>query len=260
MNEKLIRLWATKNKNDEWWSSFFASPLAIAVNYAVVDIKWITPNLITLFSFITAIISVLFILTGGEVSFIIAALFIQCSYVLDCMDGQMARYRKTTSITGNFFDKLTDQVQISIWFGSIGYTAYAQSQNVLPLVLALTGIALYSLRGYSKYLAFYLEMSRDSKYLEKLSRIKSGSESREEASSGLGFGILTNLRWFVGEQRKILAFNEGVLIFMLSLALVLNMLIPMLWIFAIGQFLHCLIRTWQRKCQLERNQLIVTNK
>jgi len=260
VNEKLTRLWATKNKNDEWWSSFVSSPLAIAVNYAVVDIKWITPNLITLFSFITALVSVLFIFVGGRVNFIIAVLLIQWSYVLDCMDGQMARYRQTTSLTGNFFDKLTDHLQISIWFGSIGYAAYAQSQNVLPLFLALTGIALYSLRGYSKYVTIYLEMSRDSRYLENLSRIKSDFESNKEESSGLGFGVLANLRWFMGEQRKILTFNEGVLVFMLSLALVLNMLTPMLWVFAISQFCNFLVRTWQRKSQLESNQQIVTKK
>jgi len=260
VNEKLLRLWATKNKDDEWWSSFVTSPLAIAVNYVVVDVKWLTPNLITLFSFITAIISALFIIAGGTVNFIISALLIHWSHVLDCMDGQMARYRKTTSITGSFFDKLTDQVQVSIWFGSVGYAAYVQSQNVLPLLLALAGIALYSLRGYSKYVTIYLEMSRDSKYLEKLSRMESGSEGEKEESSGLDFGVLANLRWFVGEQRKILAFDEGVFIFMLSLALVLNRLTPMLWVFAVSQFYHCLVRTWQRKYQLESKQQIIIKK
>ena len=27
MNEKFVKLWDTKNKNDEWWSSFVTSPL-----------------------------------------------------------------------------------------------------------------------------------------------------------------------------------------------------------------------------------------
>ncbi|MGY8690086.1 MAG: CDP-alcohol phosphatidyltransferase family protein, partial [Verrucomicrobiales bacterium] len=54
MNEKLERLWATKNKNDEWWSSFVTSPLAIVANFVVVDFKWLTPNRITLISFMAA--------------------------------------------------------------------------------------------------------------------------------------------------------------------------------------------------------------
>ncbi|MCH9030386.1 MAG: CDP-alcohol phosphatidyltransferase family protein [Bacteroidetes bacterium] len=170
MSEKLKRLWATKNKNDEWWSSFVTSPLAIAVNYVVVDIKWLTPNLITLFSFITALASVVFIIIGGFINFIIAAVLIHLSHILDCMDGQMALYRGVSSKSGSYFDKLTDQIQVTLWFGAIGYAAYAQSQNVLPVFLAFAGVAFYSLRGYTKYVAIYTEMCDDKEYLEKASK------------------------------------------------------------------------------------------
>jgi hypothetical protein len=62
MNKKFHKLWETKTKEDEWWSSFVTSPLAILINYFVVDYKWLTPNLITLFSFIVAIVATGFIL------------------------------------------------------------------------------------------------------------------------------------------------------------------------------------------------------
>ena len=258
MNEKLTRLWATKNKDDEWWSSFVTSPLAIAINYLVVDIRWLNPNLITLFSFITAIISALFIVAGGTVNFIIAAILIHWSHILDCMDGQMARYRKTSSLSGSFFDKLTDQIQVTIWFGSVGYAAYSQSQNVLPVFLAFTGVAFYSLRGYVKYLTIYTAMSRDSGYLEKIS--KEASRVKKKETAGLGYGVLANFRWFIGEQKKFFSFDEGVFIFMLSLALVSDRLTPMLWVFAISQLFHGLARSWQRGYQIARNQTVTSKK
>lgn len=258
MSEKLTRLWATKTKEDEWWSSFVTAPLAIAVNYLVVDIKWLTPNLITLFSFITAIISALFIIAGGTTYFITAAVLIHLSHVLDCMDGQMARYRKTSSLSGGFFDKLTDQIQVTLWFGAVGYAAYAQSQSILPVFLAFTGVAFYSLRGYVKYVTIYTEMCRDNRYLDILS--KEEAEAGEVETAGLGFGVVANLRWFVAEQRKIIAFNEGVFIFMLSLALVLDELTPMLWVFAASQLFYGLARGWQRGCQIDRNQKIKIEK
>ncbi|GEM_PF-1747880 len=34
MNDRLMGLWATKNKDDEWWSPFVTSPIAIAASYA----------------------------------------------------------------------------------------------------------------------------------------------------------------------------------------------------------------------------------
>lgn len=260
MNEKLTRLWATKNKDDEWWSSFVTAPLAIAANYLVVDIKWITPNLLTLSSFITAIISALFIISGGILNFMIAAVLIHLSHVLDCMDGQMARYRKTTSPSGSFFDKLSDQIQVFIWFGSVGYGAYAQSQNVVPIFLAFIGVAFYSLRGYMKYVNIYTEMSRDSRFLENLSRKTSDVQGKKEETAGLGFGFLANLRWLVSEQRKILSFDEGVFIFMLALALILNELTPLLWVFAVSQVFISIDRAWQRGSQLENNQQILIKK
>lgn len=113
MNDKLIRLWATKNKDDEWWSSFITSPLAIAVNYVVVDIKFLTPNKITVISFIVACMSAVFIILGSTINFIIAATLIQLSHILDCMDGQMARYRNTPSAFGSFI-RSAAKVEISV--------------------------------------------------------------------------------------------------------------------------------------------------
>lgn len=111
MNSKLHRLWATKNKNDEWWSSFVTSPLAIAANFIAVDWKWLTPNLITLLSFVTALVATALIVVGGQFEFYTAAVLIHASHILDCMDGQMARYRDVSSPWGSFLDKMTDRSQ-----------------------------------------------------------------------------------------------------------------------------------------------------
>ena len=258
MNDKLTRLWATKTKNDEWWSSFVTAPLAIALNYLVVDFKWFTPNLITLFSFVVAIMSATLIIAGGTVNFISAAVLIHLSHILDCMDGQMARYRNTPSLAGCYFDKLTDQLQVTLWFGAIGYAAYAQSQDVVPVFLAFIGVSFYSLRGYAKYVAIYTEVADDNQYLQKIT--EKDADLKCEDTAGLGYGFLANMKWFVVEQRKIINFDEGVFIFMLSLALVLNTLTPMLWLFAISQVIHGLMRGWLRGVNMTNNSRQVINK
>jgi len=33
MSGKFSRLWDTKNKDDEWWSSFVTAPLGLLINY-----------------------------------------------------------------------------------------------------------------------------------------------------------------------------------------------------------------------------------
>ena len=260
MNKKFHKLWETKTKEDEWWSSFVTSPLAILINYFVVDYKWLTPNLITLFSFIIAIIATGFIVIGGTTNFIIAAILIHFSHILDCMDGQMARYRGTSSRSGSYFDKLTDQIQVTIWFGAMAYAAYLQTQTVIPVFLAFSGVSFYFLRGYIKYVTIYTEMSDDKEYLIKKHQENLDKEKDKKESAGLGFGVLANLRWFVHEQRKILSFDEGVFIFMLSAALIFNILEPMLWVFAISQIFYGLYRGWQRGYQMAHNQQFTIKK
>lgn len=244
MNERLTRLWQTKTKDDEYWSSFVTSPLAIGLNYFVVDLQWLTPNRITLLSFIVALASSVFILANSPGYFIVAAVLINLSHVLDCMDGQMARYRKLTSHVGSYYDKFTDQLQVIIWFGVIAYAAYEQSHSVVPLMLAFIGVSFYSLRGYVKYVSIHTMMQRDPNYLDKLAAKQTDTQSA--VSAGPGFGLRANLHWFLAQQKKIFDFNEGVFILMLSVALVFNVITPMLWVFAISQLVLGLLRGLQQ--------------
>lgn len=230
MSGKLEKLWATKTKDDEWWSSFVTAPLAIMANYFAVEYDRITPNRITLASFLVAILSTICIVIGGTANFIAAALLIHLSHILDCMDGQIARYRQVSSALGSYYDRLTDHIQVTLWFGAAGYAAHVQTSSTEPLFLAFVGVAFYGLRGYVKYVAIEIEMSRDPSY-----QIKMAEALRKPVTAGLGFGLRANAVWFLKEQPKILAFDEGAFIFMLSAALVFDALTPMLWVFAVSQ-------------------------
>jgi phosphatidylglycerophosphate synthase len=248
MNAKLKRLWATKTRDDEWWSSFVTAPLAIASNYFAVDRDWITPNRITLTSFIVALAAAICIVIGGTGNFIAAAILIHLAHVLDCMDGQMARYRRVSSAIGSYYDRLTDQIQVTVWFGAAGYAGYLQSSHAQPLVLAFVGVAFYSLRGYAKYVAIELETADDPDYPAKMARAQ-----EIPRTAGPGFGVQANAVWFLREQQKILRFDEGVFIFMLSAALVFGALEPMLWVFAASQLFYGLFRAFHNGARIGSN-------
>lgn len=254
MVERLEKLWRTKNKNDEWWSSFVTSPLAIFINWIVVEWKWLTPNLITLFSLITALFAAFLILVGGPINFYIAAGLINVSHIFDCMDGQMAKYRGTSSRAGNYFDKVTDLVQLFFWFIAIAYAAFLQTHSVVPIFLAFTGVSFYSLRVYVKYVTIFIEVEHDNTYLEKSSQEAVLLNEKKACTAGLRASWKKNLCWFLGEQRKFFLFNEAVFVFMLSFALITNTLIPMLWLFAISQLYYGIVRSWQRGQQIYHNQ------
>jgi len=255
MTGNITRLWAAKTKDDEWWSSFVTAPLGIVANIWAVDILAITPNRVTAASFAIAVVATLFILIGGFGWFIAAAILIHLSHILDCMDGQMARYREVSSPVGSYFDRLTDQVQVTLWFGAVGYAAYAQSLSVAPVFLALIGITFYGLRGYVKYIALEIETARDPEYPAKMAHLK-----RRKPMAGLGFGLSANVKWFLKEQPKVLAFDEGVFIFMLSVALIFNQLTPMLWVFAASQVFWGTFKAWQRGMNIDSNHKLSIQK
>ncbi len=248
MTQKMNNLWATKTKEDEWWSSFVTSPMAVVANYFAVEQPWITPNRITGMSFLVAVAAAVFVIMGGLTNFIMAAVLIHISHIFDCMDGQLARYRKVSSPLGSYYDRMTDQVQVTLWFGAAAYAAYDQSGSVTPVFLALVGIAFYCLRGYTKYISIEIEMARDPDYLKNMAE-----EKKTEVTAGLGFGLRANLAWFVREQPKILLFSEGVFIFMLSAALLFDALEPMLWIFAISQVFWGVFRAIEGGLRIDNN-------
>jgi hypothetical protein len=81
-----------------------------------------------------------------------------------------------------------------------------------------------------------------------------------EPTAGLGFGLSANWAWFWRQHRKILAFDEGVFIFMLSAALIFDQLVPMLWIFAASQLFWGTYKSWRRGQNISRNQKIPLRK
>ena len=251
---KLERLWATKNPDDEWWSSFVTSPIAILINWVVVEWRWLSPNLITFLSLLTGIAASALIVLGGGMNFLVAAALIQLSHVLDCMDGQMAKYRGKSSRFGDYFDKVTDQLLVFLWFAALAYAAYIQTGSATPVFLAFVGVAFYSLRVYVKYVTIFIQVRHDRDYLEKSSEEAIAIRTSVGLKAGIGSGWKANVVWFLGEQRKFFLFNESVFVFLLSAALVTGQLVPMLWVFAASQVYFGFARSWQRGRQIRLNQ------
>lgn len=130
-----------------------------------------------------------------------------------------------------------------------GYAAYAQTLSAVLVSLALIGIAFYGLRGYTKYTALEIYSARDPEFPATMARLK-----QRDPVAGLDFGITANLKWLLREQPKILAFDEGVLIFMLLMALIFDQLTLMLSIFAASQFFWGTYKALQLRTNIDANR------
>jgi len=96
----------------------------------------LSPNFFSLLSIIFAFITVYFIIKD---SYLIAALFLFLTSLLDAIDGAVARASKKTTLFGNYFDAVIDRVvEIIIYLG------FALSGFALEAFLALSGGLLLS--------------------------------------------------------------------------------------------------------------------
>ena len=148
--ERRRHLRETFKPREEWWSRVFATPVACWILLVVADWRLITPNRLTLLSLATALVACLLITTGEKANFLIAAAVVQISYILDCMDGQLARYRNASSRSGAFVDKWSDYVKFPVILLALTIDAFHRDPSLTPVVLGFTAVFLV---GYLPYLA-----------------------------------------------------------------------------------------------------------
>ncbi|MFQ5706464.1 MAG: CDP-alcohol phosphatidyltransferase family protein [bacterium] len=91
--------------------------------------------------------------------------FLYLSYVIDNVDGEVARYRKQVSITGKYIDTLAHTYVIMIMFFGFGFGAFMKTGRVELVVLGFLA-GFFSLR--LDVFAMYLEAAQSVKsHLDK---------------------------------------------------------------------------------------------
>ena len=84
---------------------------------------------------------------------VIAAIVLQIAYIIDCMDGQLARYRGVSSRVGSLLDKWSDFVKFPFVVVALTLLAYSQHPTPTPILLGLTTVFLVCYQPYLKLIA-----------------------------------------------------------------------------------------------------------
>lgn len=116
-----------------WMVRYILRDAALPVTWLLLHTS-ITANQVTLFSLTIGIVGISLFSAISPSLFLIGTILLQLWYFLDHVDGQIARYRKTASITGRFFDFLTHHIIHGVIFFSLGIYAYQMTRNSYLLV------------------------------------------------------------------------------------------------------------------------------
>jgi phosphatidylserine synthase len=111
---------ASKKKQDiNWWTEYVCRPPAAAFVYLLLRTP-VTPNQVTFFATFVALGSAaMFILLPGWQGALAAALVFHLSFILDCVDGQLARLKKIASPIGHHLDFLMDEIKAFFMLGAV---------------------------------------------------------------------------------------------------------------------------------------------
>jgi hypothetical protein len=150
----------TSKPKDIFWNRFVARPLAAPV-VMVLERGRVTPNQITIASLAVFLVAAaLLIVLPGHGGLAIAVAVIQLSYVLDCVDGQLARLRGTSSPIGAHFDFLMDELKAFVLVAATAARLFDESgsprlllEGLLGLTAVASGISLTSFVRRPEYRA-----------------------------------------------------------------------------------------------------------
>lgn len=125
-------------KRDYWWTVLVVDPVARPVTRLLAKKRWLTPDEVTIVSLVLGLMTGLFFAVGDRWALVTGGLLYYVSFVLDCVDGKLARTLNVSSPRGHALDAMSDSARrTSAAIGIVVYLLYsAESVQAHEIVLA----------------------------------------------------------------------------------------------------------------------------
>ena len=219
-------------QSEDFYPALFMRPLTILVMLVMADWKFLTPNRLTTIANLVKLAAVWTILEGYWVSSVI---LLNLGILFDHLDGTVARYRRTFTKLGSFYDKVSDMVTWWPIVCAVGWVAYRQTGEAYYILLATSSATAMNVRAYMKWLMQaeserlrWFEAGRDPSVIAKRTGpivIKPPpSRTRSEW-----------VKWFFSRASHIIWFEEMDLWMWLSIGILIDRLDLTIWLFFITQ-------------------------
>ena len=155
VDEERVWLRQAVKPRDGFFTTFFVSP------YSRYVARWcarrhLTPNQVTLASVGVALLAAALCATGERGGYVVGALLLQVAFVLDCVDGQLARHSLAFSRRGTWLDSMADRAKEYAVFAGLAVGSARSGDPVW--VLATAALVFQVVRhflhfGYSESVA-----------------------------------------------------------------------------------------------------------
>ena len=136
----------TEKKRDAWWTVLLVDPVATPLVRFTAMRTRITPNQITWGAFLLGLVSAACFAFGDWRWLIAGALVYHLSFILDCMDGKVARLTGQGSVFGAWLDFVFDRIRVAVCGVALMAGQYDRTGDTIYIWLALAVVGLDTLR------------------------------------------------------------------------------------------------------------------
>ena len=137
LNLGKLRLKMANRANDGFYSVFFLRKFSKLLTWLAVRVN-ATPNQVTLISFAIGLYSAFCFTKGTFSQTLLGAVLLQLSIIVDCVDGELARYTRKFSKLGAWLDAVTDRVKEYMVFLGLAIGAEKSGQDLwIPALLMM---------------------------------------------------------------------------------------------------------------------------
>ncbi|MCX4237186.1 CDP-alcohol phosphatidyltransferase family protein [Streptomyces ortus] len=136
----------TEKKRDAWWTVLLVDPVATPLVRLTAKYTRITPNQITWGAFLLGLVSAAFFAFGDWRWLIAGAFVYHLSFILDCMDGKVARLTGQGSVFGAWLDFVFDRIRVAVCGVALMAGQYDRTGETIYIWLAAAVVFLDTLR------------------------------------------------------------------------------------------------------------------
>jgi len=178
---------ATYKRRDAWWTVFLVDPITARLMLPLANWTNVTPNQISAASFVVGCLAAVCFAQSSYLALAGGALLYHLSFILDCMDGKVARLKGTGSVFGVWFDYSFDRYRVFVCAVALGYGQFERTNDPAYIWLALLVVFLDMLR--------YMDALQMSKLRREMDRqLRAARSERRARRRGSEYVVADEIR------------------------------------------------------------------
>ncbi len=144
VDEDRAELRLSVKEKDDFFTTYFVSTWSPQVTKVCAKLG-LSPTAVTMLSVAFAVAAAALFATGGRPLLVAGAVLLYLGFVLDCVDGQLARYTRNFSAWGGWLDTMADRAKEYLVYAGLGWGATAAGFRY-GWALAIAAMTLQTVR------------------------------------------------------------------------------------------------------------------